>query len=123
MKKRDWVQSIESNHNTKVVLVANSSIVTPHFKVKRVRTDEVNLPENLGQSFDLTEKLDEQIIPEVSEINRVTEIPAVGNAKLPKKPPGKDKEGNSKNIWSIFKNLFESDEDNEKKSKKKKTLQ
>ena len=119
-EKRDWVQSIESNHNTKVVLVANSSIVTPHFKVKRVRTDEVNLPENLGQSFDLTEKLDEQIIPEVNETNRVTEIPAVGNAKLTKKPPGKDKDGNSKNIWSIFKNLFESDEDNEKKSKKRK---
>ena len=119
-EKRDWVQSIESNHNTKVVLVANSSIVTPHFKVKRVRTDEVNLPENLGKSFDLTEKLDEQIIPEVSETNRVTEIPAVGNAKLPKKPPGKDKDGNSKNIWSIFKNLFESDEDNEKQSKKNK---
>ena len=119
-EKRDWVQSIESNHNTKVVLVANSSIVTPHFRVKRVRTDEVNLPENLGQSFDLTEKLDEQIIPEVSEISRVTEIPAVGNAKLPKKPPGKDKDGNSKNIWSIFKNLFESDEDNERKSKKRK---
>lgn len=119
-EKRDWVQSIESNHNTKVVLVANSSIETPHFKVKRVRTDEVNLPENLGQSFDLTEKLDEQIIPEVNENRRVTEIPAVGNAKLPKKPPGKDKDGNSKNIWSIFKNLFESDEDNEKKSKKRK---
>ena len=119
-EKRDWVQSIESNHNTKVVLVANSSIVTPHFKVKRVRTDEVNLPENLGQSFDLTEKLDEQIIPEVNENSRVTEIPAVGNAKVPKKPPGKDKDGNSKNIWSIFKNLFESDEDNEKKSKKRK---
>lgn len=119
-EKRDWVQSIESNHNTKVVLVANSSIDTPHFKVKRVRTDEVNLPENLGHSFDLTEKLDEQIIPEVNENRRVTEIPAVGNAKLPKKPPGKDKDGNSKNIWSIFKNLFESDEDNEKKSKKRK---
>ena len=119
-EKRDWVQSIESNHNTKVVLVANSSIVTPHFKVKRVRTDEVNLPENLGQSFDLTEKLDEQIIPEVNENSRVTEIPAVGNAKVPKKPPGKHKDGNSKNIWSIFKNLFESDEDNEKKSKKRK---
>ena len=119
-EKRDWVQSIESNHNTKVVLVANSSIDTPHFKVKRVRTDEVNLPENLGQSFDLTEKLDEQIIPEVNENRRVTEIPAVGNAKLPKKPPGKDKDGNSKNIWSVFKNLFESDEDNEKKSKKRK---
>ena len=119
-EKRDWVQSIESNHNTKVVLVANSSIDTPHFKVKRVRIDEVNLPENLGHSFDLTEKLDEQIIPEVNENRRVTEIPAVGNAKLPKKPPGKDKDGNSKNIWSIFKNLFESDEDNEKKSKKRK---
>ena len=119
-EKRDWVQSIESNHNTKVVLVANSSIVTPHFKVKRVRTDELNLPENLGQSIDLTEKLDEQIIPEVTEINRVTEIPAVGNAKLPKKPPGKDKDGNSKNIWSIFKNLFESDEVDEKKRKKRK---
>ena len=91
-EKRDWVQSIESNHNTKVVLVANSSIDTTHFKVKRVRTDEVNLPENLGHSFDLTEKLDEQIIPEVNENRRVTEIPAVGNAKLPKKPPVKEKD-------------------------------
>ena len=110
-EKRDWVQNIESNHNTKVILVANSGLETPHFSVKRIRSDQADLPENQGQSFDLVENLDEQVIPEVIEKNKSVEIPAVGNAKPVPKPPGKKDTQSSQNLWGLFKNLFESDKE------------
>ena len=110
-EKRDWVQNIESNHNTKVILVANSGLETPHFSVKRIRSDQADLPENQGQSFDLVENLDEQVIPEVIEKDKAVEIPAVGNAKPVPKPPGKKDTQSSQNLWGLFKNLFESDKE------------
>jgi len=110
-EKRDWVQNIESSHNTKVILVANSGLETPHFSVKRIRSDQADLPENKGQSFDLVENLDEQVIPEVIEKDKSVEIPAVGNAKPIPKPPGKKNPQTSQNLWGLFKNLFESDKE------------
>ena len=110
-EKRDWVQNIESSHNTKVILVANSGLETPHFSVKRIRSDQADLPENKGQSFDLVENLDEQVIPEVIEKDKSVEIPAVGNAKPIPKPPGKKNAQTSQNLWGLFKNLFESDKE------------
>ena len=110
-EKRDWVQNIESSHNTKVILVANSGLETPHFSVKRIRSDQADLPENKGQSFDLVENLDEQVIPEVIEKDKSVEIPAVGNAKPIPKPPGKKNTQTSQNLWGLFKNLFESDKE------------
>ena len=106
-EKRDWVQNIESSHNTKVILVANSGLETPHFSVKRIRSDQADLSENKGQSFDLVENLDEQVIPEVIEKDKSVEIPAVGNAKPIPKPPGKKNTQSSQNLWGLFKNLFE----------------
>ena len=96
-EKRDWVQNIGANHNTKVILVANSGLETPHFSVKRIRSDQADLPENQGQSFDLVENLDEQVIPEVIEKDKAVEIPAVGNAKPVPKPPGKKDTQSSQN--------------------------
>jgi len=106
-EKRDWVQNIESHHDTKVILIANPLLETPHFNVKRIRSDQVDLPENSGQSFDLIDTTFKQLIPQAIKSNENKEIAAVGTAVPSKKPPGKKSTQNSHNLWNIFKNIFE----------------
>jgi ribonuclease E len=54
-EKRDWVQSLESRSDTRVVLVANPALETPHYDVRRVRDDQTELPENVGASYALAD--------------------------------------------------------------------
>ncbi|MEX2122564.1 MAG: Rne/Rng family ribonuclease [Woeseia sp.] len=52
-EKRNWVQSLENRNDTQVILVANSALETPHYQIRRVRDDQVELPENTGTSYTL----------------------------------------------------------------------
>ncbi len=76
-EKRDWVQSLESRHDTQVILVANPALETPHYQVRRVRDDQVDLPENVGNSFMLAETDDEPEITQTMEDKKAVEIAAV----------------------------------------------
>ncbi|MDE0754818.1 MAG: Rne/Rng family ribonuclease [Woeseiaceae bacterium] len=76
-EKRDWVQSLESRHDTQVILVANPALETPHYQVRRVRDDQVDLPENVGNSFMLAESDDEPEITQTMEDKKPAEIAAV----------------------------------------------
>ncbi|MGI9203957.1 MAG: Rne/Rng family ribonuclease [Woeseiaceae bacterium] len=76
-EKRDWVQSLESRHDTQVILVANPALETPHFQVRRVRDDQVDLPENVGNSFMLMESEDEPEITQAMQEKKAAEIAAV----------------------------------------------
>jgi len=106
-EKRDWVQNLESSHNTSVILVANPSLETPHFDIKRVRTDQVELPENSGNSFSMIASSEEQLIPQVIQNKKPSELPAVGTAIPTPKPPGMNKTEAPQNLWGMLKNLFE----------------
>lgn len=76
-EKRNWVQSLEARNDTQVVLVANSALETPHYTVRRVRDDQVELPENSGLSYMLAEAEEDAdgslALPE----RKVVEAPAV----------------------------------------------
>ncbi|MGI9261274.1 MAG: Rne/Rng family ribonuclease [Woeseiaceae bacterium] len=76
-EKRDWVQSLESRHDTQVILVANPALETPHFQVRRVRDDQVDLPENVGNSFMLVESEDEPEITQAMQDKKAAEVAAV----------------------------------------------
>ncbi|MEO0617447.1 MAG: Rne/Rng family ribonuclease [Pseudomonadota bacterium] len=52
-EKREWVQKLESRNKTQVILVANSAFETPNYEIRRVRDDQVDLPENTGTSNEL----------------------------------------------------------------------
>jgi len=54
-EKRNWVQSLESRNDTQVILVANSALETPHYQIRRVRDDQLELPENAGTSYTLAD--------------------------------------------------------------------
>ena len=78
-EKRDWVQNVEARHEMQVILVANPGLETPHYVVRRVRDDQVDLPENTGTSYTLSEAEQEQIIPEAVQPKAPAEVPAVSS--------------------------------------------
>ena len=106
-EKRDWVQNLESSHNTSVILVANPLLETPHFDIKRVRTDQLELPENSGNSISMIASSEEQLIPQVIQNKKPSELPAVGTAIPTPKPPGINKTEAPQNLWGMLKTLFE----------------
>jgi len=54
-EKREWVQTIQSGNAVSVILVANPDLETPNYSIKRVRDDEIELPENRTSSYRMAE--------------------------------------------------------------------
>jgi len=52
-EKRDWIRAIEERDGVDVVLVANPSLETPNYVLRRVRDDQTSAPENTGASYQL----------------------------------------------------------------------
>ncbi len=122
-EKRDWVRSLETSHDTQVVLVANSALETPHYDVRRVRDDQTDLPENAGVSYSLAEVETEAEVPQSIEERKVAEAAAVGVIKpttpAPARAPAAKPEGGG--FWAWLTGLFKSDDADGKKKAKKKT--
>jgi len=60
-EKRDWLNEVESRGGVDIILVPNPNIETPNYSIKRVRDDEVNLPENAVISYQMAEQAPEEI--------------------------------------------------------------
>lgn len=105
-EKRDWVQSLESRNDTQVVLVANSAMETPHYQIRRVRDDQVELPENSGTSYTLAESAEEPDVlltaeRKVAEPAAVATIAPTTPAPV-RKPVKKDGPGLFARIFGLF---------------------
>ncbi|MEM7610908.1 MAG: Rne/Rng family ribonuclease [Pseudomonadota bacterium] len=79
-EKREWVQKLESRSKTQVILVANPAFDTPNYEIRRIRDDQVDLPENSGTSVALTEPLQDPDAPEWGGEKVQPEKPAVALA-------------------------------------------
>lgn len=84
-EKRDWVQNLESRNNTQVIMVANSALETPHYQVRRIRDDQVELPENTGLSYMLADTPDVDELPPELQEPKPAEVAAV-TATVPVTP-------------------------------------
>ena len=80
-EKRDWVQSLEDQNDTQVVLVANPHLETPHYDVRRVRDDQTELPENAGVSYSLADAPPEPESPQAILERKGAEVAVVGTLK------------------------------------------
>jgi ribonuclease E len=127
-EKRDWVQSLEARHDTQVVLIANPSLETPHYDVRRVRDDQAELPENAAVSYALAEAETELEVPSSIQERKMAEQAAVGKIEpttpAPKRP--EPVEPQKPGFWDWLKSLFGSDgeesgKDKTRQAKKKKT--
>ncbi len=121
-EKRDWVRSLETSHDTQVVLVANSALETPHYDVRRVRDDQIELPENIGVSYSLAEVETEADVPQSIEERKIAEPAAVGVIKPATPAPVRQPE--RVGFWAWLTGLFAGDDKPKSKKKtKKKTPQ
>ncbi len=55
-EKREWIRAIEARDNLQVILVANPDLETPNYSLRRVRDDQLLLPENSALSYQLAEQ-------------------------------------------------------------------
>ena len=116
-EKRDWVQSLETRHDTQVILVANSALETPHYDVRRVRDDQAELPENAGVSYALAETETELEVPSSMQERKIAEQAAIGTIE-PTTPAPRPEEPPKPGFWDRVKSLFASDEEQPAKKKK-----
>ncbi len=126
-EKRDWVQSLETEHGTHIVLIANAALETPHYDIRRVRDDQTDLPENTGASYELVDESAEPEVPVSMEERKPQEKAAVGKI-VPKGPAPSRKEteqtlkkdpGFWSRLFSIFADGDKEGEEAVKAAKKK----
>jgi ribonuclease E len=55
-EKREWMRTLEDKSSVDLMIVPNPHIQTPEYSIKRVRTDEVELPENKILSYKMPER-------------------------------------------------------------------
>ncbi len=119
-EKRDWVQSVETRNDTQVILVANSALETPHYDVRRVRDDQVELPENAGVSYQLAEKEAEPEVPESMQEKKPAEQAAIGKiAPAAPAPVRKRAEKKGPGFFEKLLALLTGDKKKKKPTKKK----
>ena len=111
-EKRDWVRSLEASHDTQVVMVANATLETPHYEVRRVRDDQVELPENSGVSYELSHTPIEPESPQSILERKAIEQPVVGTLK-PSTPAPRRAEPPRKGLWARLMDFFSGDGDEE----------
>ncbi|MBV8031959.1 MAG: Rne/Rng family ribonuclease [Betaproteobacteria bacterium] len=62
-EKRSEIQKLESRLKVNIVLVPNPHLETPHYKVQRLRHDELNEMEHVPSSYELVERPEEPKAP------------------------------------------------------------
>jgi ribonuclease E len=50
-EKREWLRTLEDKGGVELLIVPNQYIQTPEYSIKRVRSDEIDLPENKVLSY------------------------------------------------------------------------
>jgi ribonuclease E len=120
-EKRDWVQTLESRNEMQVVLVANATLETPHYEVRRVRDDQMELSENAGVSYALAHTPVEPESPQAILERKSIEQPVVGTMK-PTTPAPKRQKPPGKGFWATLMAFFTGgDEKKAKTQQRRKT--
>ncbi len=84
-EKREWLRTLEDRSSAELVIVPNPNMQTPGYSIRRVRDDEVDLPENRQTSY-LMPTAAEPTEPDGARDKRPpAEVPAVA-ALLPSTP-------------------------------------
>ncbi len=118
-EKREWIHRVEQQTNVELLLVANAALETPNYTLRRVRDDQVLLPENTGSSYDLVTP-EADVLEEAQKLSTktITEKPAVAGVK-PETPAPTPIASNATKVesggglFAAIKKLFGGDTDKE----------
>jgi ribonuclease E len=50
-EKREWLRTLEDKSTAELIIVPNENIQTPEYSIKRIRDDEIDLPENKQATY------------------------------------------------------------------------
>jgi ribonuclease E len=119
-EKRDWVQNLEASNDTQVIMVANSALETPHYHVRRIRDDQVELPENTGFSYMLADEPEEDELPAAMQDPKPVEPAAIVTtvATTPAPPPRQKPATQGPGFWARVMAIFSGSSDEDKKKDK-----
>ena len=77
-EKRAEIQKLEARLKVNIVLVPNPHLETPHYKVQRLRHEELNEMEHVPSSYELVERPEEPKAPgEEAEPKRERQVAVV----------------------------------------------
>jgi ribonuclease E len=85
-EKRSEIQKLESRLKVNIVLVPNPHLETPHYKVQRLKHDELNEMEHVPSSYELVERPEEPKAPGAEAEEKRERQEAVVKAITPAQP-------------------------------------
>src|SRR5687768_218067 len=85
-EKRSEIQKLESRLKVNIVMVPNPHLETPHYKVQRLRHDELNEMEHVPASYEMVERPEEPKAPGAEEEAKRERQEAVVKAITPAQP-------------------------------------
>ncbi|TAK42291.1 MAG: ribonuclease E/G, partial [Betaproteobacteria bacterium] len=85
-EKRSEIQKLEARLKVNIVLVPNLHLETPHYKVERLKHDELNLMEHVPASYEMVERPEEPAAPGEEAEARKERQEAVVKAIVPAQP-------------------------------------
>ncbi|MGH8688401.1 MAG: ribonuclease E/G, partial [Burkholderiales bacterium] len=85
-EKRSEIQKLEARLKVNIVLVPNPHLETPHYKVQRLRHDELNALEHVPVSYELAEQPEEPKPADAAGAERRERQEAVVKAIVPDQP-------------------------------------
>ncbi|SDK15438.1 ribonuclease E [Microbulbifer yueqingensis] len=127
-EKRKAISQIESRNNTRVVVVPNADLETPHFEVQRLRDDETATLETsykISGTLEEAADRDEEPMrapaqPAVQQLAHTAPAPTPTPAAAPA-PAAKPQPGLISRLISAISALFSGEEEDKGKKKHKKT--
>src|SRR4051794_22830083 len=85
-EKRGEIQKLETRIKVNIVMVPNPHLETPHYKVQRLKHDELNEMEHVPSSYELVERPEEPKAPGAEEETKRERQEAVVKAITPSQP-------------------------------------
>lgn len=73
-EKREWLRTLEDKSSAELIIVPNENIQTPEYSIRRVRDDEIELPENRQATY---------LMPTAAEVSE----PGSAQDKKPQQEP------------------------------------
>src|SRR5262245_34920778 len=85
-EKRSEIQKLEGRLKVNIIMVPNLHLETPHYKVQRLRHDELNEMEHVPSSYEMVERPEEPKAPGAEEEGRRERQEAVVKGITPEQP-------------------------------------
>ncbi|MDH3319499.1 MAG: Rne/Rng family ribonuclease, partial [Betaproteobacteria bacterium] len=85
-EKRAEIQKLEGRLKVNIVMVPNAHLETPHYKVQRLKHDELNAMEHVPASYEMVEQPEEPKSPEAAAAEKRERPEAAVKAIVPDQP-------------------------------------